>query len=419
MTIFALADCNNFYASCERVFNPKLEGKPVVVLSNNDGCIIARSNEAKKIGIPMGAPFYKWHPFCKKYHVQVFSSNYELYGDMSHRVMTVLESYCPDIEIYSIDEAFLLLDGFAWKDLTAYTSDIKRMIKMSIGLPISIGFAQTKTLAKIANHVAKKQIIEGVFNLCDLHLQDQILSQFSVENIWGVGTALAMRLKKLNIQTARDLRDADPKMLRLHFNVTMEKIVHELRGISCLSLESVQPRQQIISSRSFGKQVTNLAYLEEAVSHYAAIASAKLREQKSVAGGVYVFLHTNFFRENDTQYANAQSFWFSIPTADTGSIIHVAKKCLRKIYRKGYKYHKAGLMLLNLTPSSIKQYDMLSSVHPKSELLMATIDLINKTWGRRTIFHCAEGVARPWQIKSERRSPRYTTRWSDLPKVYC
>lgn len=356
-TLFALVDCNNFYASCERVFNPKLEGKPIVVLSNNDGCIVARSNEAKQLGIPMGAPFHQWNKLIKEHSVHVFSSNYEFYGDMSHRVMTILEHFCPDIERYSIDEAFLSLSGLAWKDLSDYTSEIRQTIKQWTGLPVAIGFAPTKTLAKVANYIAKKKTPTGIYDLCDKAKQDEILADFPVEELWGVGSRIAARLKNFDIHTAKELRDFDQKTLRKEFSVVMERLIQELRGISCLPLESVQPRKQIMSSRSFGNLLTELESIEEAISHYAAKACIKLRSQKSRAGGIYVFLHTNHFRENEKQYGNCITLNFLEPTSDSSYVIKMAKEGLRKIYRKGYRYHKAGLMLLDISSTTIKQHD--------------------------------------------------------------
>jgi len=419
MSIFALVDCNNFYASCERVFKPFLEGKPVVVLSNNDGCIIARSNEAKKLGIPMGAPFFKWEFEMRRNKVHVYSSNYELYGDMSQRVMDVLAMHCPDIEIYSIDEAFLLLDGFTWQDLNNYMLDLRQKIKQWVGLPVSIGFAHTKTLAKIANYMAKNHSDSGVFDLCDSKVREKVLSEFPIEKIWGIGRQLSIRLKDLNIHTARDLRNADPKRLRSHFSVVMEKIISELRGKSCISLETLASgRKQIISSRSFGKQVTKLEELEEAISTYAATAAEKLREQESVTRNITVFLHTNTFRENSPQYGNHANHKFIIPTADTRQIVTAAKKCLRNIYRKNYIYHKTGIILQNLMPDTVEQYDLLTfPERQQSKKMMALVDSINNLYGKDTIFYCAQGIEKPWLAHFNKRTPRYTTRWQELMKV--
>lgn len=254
MSIYALVDCNNFYASCERVFNPQLEKKPVIVLSNNDGCIVARSNEAKALGLPMGAPYFKFEKMCLEKNVFVFSSNYELYGDISNRVMQVLQHFCPEIEIYSIDEAFLQLDKFSIWNLTNLMFEIRKKVKYWTGIPVSIGFGPTKTLAKIANKIAKKQSTSGVFDLCDEKIREDILANFLLEDVWGIGNRLSTRLNDLNIYTAKDLRDSNPKRMRKHFGVVIERIVQELRGSPCLTLESAQPRKQICSSRSFGKK---------------------------------------------------------------------------------------------------------------------------------------------------------------------
>lgn len=414
---FALADCNNFYASCERAFNPQLEGKPIVILSNNDGCIIARSNEAKKLNIPMGAPFFKWEKICIENQVSVFSSNYELYGDVSHRVMTLLSQYTPNMEIYSIDEAFLLLDNFVnEEDIFNYSIHMRNEIKQGTGIPISIGLAPTKTLAKLANYIAKSHTTTGVYLLNDENIS--ILQQIPVGKIWGVGRNIAEKLHAINIHTVNDLKNADAKLLRSKFSVNMEKIIYELRGQSCLSLESVQARKQIISSRSFGKSVTTLSDLEEAVSHYTSTASLKLRNQNSLASGISVFLQNNTFNNDERlQYENSQFLPFPTPTCDTGYMIQVAKKCIRKLYKKGYKYHKAGIILFDLVPKSIQQFDLLDTQADKKHLLMQTMDTINQMYGRETIFHCAEGIKRSWQIKSNKRSPRYTTRWDEILKV--
>lgn len=418
--MYALVDCNNFYASCERVFQPRLEGRPIVVLSNNDGCVIARSNEAKALGIPMGAPYFEWRKICEKNNVKVFSSNYELYGDMSERVMSTLGSLCPDIEIYSIDEAFLLFDGFQWKnDLTQFALQIKKTVQQWTGIPVSIGFAQTKTLAKIANKIAKKETKTGVFDLSDEALQEKILSTYPTEDIWGIASRSAIKLAKLNIHTALELRNADPKWLRKHFSVVMERMVLELRGTPCMPLESVQPKKQIMSSRSFGKLVTNLADLEEAISSYTARACIKLRNQKSYAQGIYVFIHTSIFRENEPQYANSFCYYFPEACDDTGYMIHVAKQCLRKLYREGYRYHKAGVMLLDLLPNYVKQLSLFNPEDVRKQKLIKTVDKINQLLGNNTIFYCSEGIKKTWQIKRAYKSPCYTTRLKELLRVNC
>ncbi|MDR3476444.1 MAG: Y-family DNA polymerase [Gammaproteobacteria bacterium] len=419
MTNFALIDCNNFYASCERAFNPSLEGVPIVILSNNDGCIIARSNEAKKLGVPMGAAYFEWKSFFLKHGVQVFSSNYALYGDMSNRVMTLIESFCPEIEVYSIDEAFIDLQSFSNETIIEYIKTIKRKIRTWTGIPVSIGVAPTKTLAKIANIIAKKKSIEGVFDLSDPHICEQALSEFLVEDIWGVGRNIAAKLKSMQIVTAKDLKYSNIKMMRQSFSIVMEKMICELRGVSCLLLEEVQPKKQIMSSRSFGRAVTDLGELESAVSYYAANACYKLRKQGSVAKGIHVYIHTNFFKKNQPRYANSISQHFIEPTSDSRVIIKTAITALRHIYKRGYRYKKAGIMLLDVQSNTIKQYDLFSQTASKSEALMQTLDQINCKMGKNSIFICAEGTSRPWLGQSNFRSNRYTTRLDELPVVGC
>lgn len=418
MTIFALIDCNNFFASCERAFNPALDKKPVLILSSNDGCIIARSNEVKKMGIPMGAPYYEWRTLCQKNQVQVFSSNFELYSNMSHRIMTALEELCPELEIYSIDEAFLSFDRLNKADWLTYALHIRKTIKAWTGIPVSIGLAPTKTLAKIANHQAKKYSSTGVFNLCDQKEQEKILAHFPVEDLWGIGRNLAPQLKQLKIHTARDLRDSNPKILRKQFSVVMERIIQELQGVSCLNLESIEQQKQIQYSRSFGKPVTDLAELEEALSHYIASACSKLRQFDSLANGIYVFLHTNPFSKKVRPYSNSTSRYFPEPTSDTRDLIRDGKKCLKTLFKPGFIYSKIGIILLNLSPQGVRQGDFFSEKpDKKSAALMSLIDNSHQHWGKKALFFCAEGLDRKWLVRCDRRSPRYTTHWEELVKV--
>ena len=416
MPVFALVDCNNFYASCERVFNPLLERKPVVVLSNNDGCIIARSNEAKKLGVPMGAPFYTWRALCDKKILYACSSNYALYGDMSRRVMTVLEYFSPEMEVYSIDEAFLRLESFHSQDIVKHATQIRKTVKQWVGMPVSIGIGPTKTLAKIANHIAKKKTREGVFDLRDPLVRERVLPYFPVQDIWGIGSNLTKKLHDLGIKTATDLRDSDLKRMHAAFSVTLARIIRELRGESCLPLEEVQAKKQIVSSRSFGKLLENLEDIEEGLSHFTAIACEKLRRQSSVAKGLYIFLHTNFFNKKEVGYGNGVTLHFPEPTNDTRYIIAMAKKGLGQIFRQGYRYQKAGAILLDLSQQSVKQFDLFTN-HNKNEFLMQTLDSVNKKMGKQTVFIGAEGTDRNWQAQCVLRSPRYTTHWDELAKV--
>lgn len=402
MSLFALVDCNNFYASCERVFNPALAKRPVVILSNNDGCVVSRSNESKALGIPMGAPFFQWKEFCQKNKVFVFSSNYELYGDMSARVMRILEVGCPDIEVYSIDEAFLPLHH-VYPDLSGDMITLRKNIFSWTGIPVSIGIAPTRTLAKVAGHFAKKQTDNGVFDLRDKKTQDRILSTFPVEEIWGVGRKLSASLKSQGITTAKALRDTDMGFLRQKYGVIMTRICHELQGVSCLALDAGHPRQQIMSSRSFGRSVTALDELAEAVSHYTAIACCKLRAQGSLAGGIRVFIRTSPHHASNTYYENNVTCSFPLPTASSSEIIAYAKKSLEKIFKPGYHYKKAGVMLFDLSSAQNRQIDLFAHA-PRRVDLSETVDRINKKMGRTALMFCAEGIERTWKNRNDKKS---------------
>ena len=416
MKIFALVDCNNFYASCERVFDPGLKGRAIVILSNNDGCIVARSNEAKALGIPMGVPLFEQKAVIKKHDVAVFSSNYQLYGDMSQRVMNSIRLHVPDMEVYSIDEAFLRLDHLQPRNLYEYCKLIRGKILQWTGIPVSIGIGPTKVLAKVANHIAKKQ--NGIFDIRNRQEQDKILQTLDAGKLWGIAGRWSERLSRMNINKASELRDADPTIIRKHLSVVGERILRELKGQPCIDLESIQPRKSIMSSKSFGNLLTKKEPLEEALANYAARACEKLRKQKSRAQAVYVFVQTNGFRKTDRQYNNAFTRTLSIPTSDTRVIIDAAKFCLNKIYRHGYRYKKTGIMLLDLIPASLEQKQLFNNVnHLPSDRMMDIVDLINNDHGPDTLFFGAQGVAREWKMRCESRSPRYTTQWNELLTV--
>ena len=420
MSIFALVDCNNFYASCERVFNPRLIGRPIVVLSNNDGCVIARSNEAKDLGIPMGAPYYQHKSFIEKNNVKVFSSNYQFYGDMSQRVMKSLSMMLPnqDVEIYSIDEAFLRLDGFAMRDLFDWSLEVRNNILQWTGIPTSIGIAPTKTLSKIANHVAKKQTESGVFDLRDTDLQEYIMADLPVEELWGISRRWGKTLRSLGISTALQLRNTDPKFIQKKLSVVVERMVYELQGLSCLDLEKQVPKKSIMSSKSFGTLLDKLEPIEQALSTYAVRACEKLRQQGSKAKSLYIFLQTNPFRVDQHQYRNSLKFEFDLPTSDTAVIIRVAKTLLKQIYKYGYYYHKCGIMLFNLVSEEYQQGHFFTPQDSSRDSLMKSIDIINESMGRETIFYAAQGVNQNWKMKRNNLSPRYTTNWEELVKVY-
>ena len=420
MSIFALVDCNNFYVSCERVFDPYLAKKPIIVLSNNDGCVISRSNEAKSLGVPMGAPFYKYREIIEKNNIEVYSSNYQFYGDMSQRVMKSLGMMIPkqDIEIYSIDEAFIRLDGYERPDVIDLSIEIKKNILNWTGIPISVGIAQTKTLSKVANHIAKKNTSTGVFDIRNNKLQEQILSNFQIEDLWGISYRWGKKLRKLGINNGLDLRNSDTKFIRKKFSIVLERMVYELRGIPCLDIEKVTNKKSIMSSRSFGKLVTGLESLEQAISTYATIACEKLRHQNSKSQGIYVFLQTNRFRKDLPQYRRSMKYKLDLPTSDTGYIINAGKKILKKIYRKGYHYQKCGIMLFDLSSKYFQQENLFVKSNQSNEYLMESLDTINKAMGSDTVFFAAKGTQNNWKMRRNKLSSRYTTNWMELPKVY-
>jgi len=416
--MYGLVDCNNFYASCERVFNPKLVGKPVIVLSNNDGCIIARSQEAKDIGIPMGAPLFKARDLIEKHNVKSFSANFQLYGDMSHRVMNILNSYAPQMEIYSIDEAFLSMDSAnIIKDYSDYGVKIRQDILRSTGLPVSIGIAPTKSLAKICNHHAKKKTTSGVFYWNDVKDKNIFLKNLPVKEIWGVGYRTSYKLNELGIYNALQFRDCNEMWLRKNFSVTELRICTELKEIPCLELESNhESKKNIMSSRSFGRPVETLKELEEAVSVYITRGAEKLREQKSLASYVYVSIKTNKFREELPQYFNYIITPTNSPTAYNPDLIKTGLDGLKQIYRPGFKYKKATIMLLGLMPDAEAPLGLFfnnTDYHKKKEL-MNRFDSLNNQYGREVIKYASNGIKQEWRTKKELCSPRYTTNWEDL-----
>jgi len=417
--VFALVDCNNFYASCERVFNPKLEGKPIVVLSNNDGCVVARSNEAKALGIGMAVPEFQVRSLLRAHHVHVFSSNYTLYGDMSQRVMETLEQFCPNLEVYSIDEAFLSLSGFISRNLTEYGRTIRSTVKRWTGLPVSVGIAETKTLAKIANRVAKRTPdLGGVFDLLACPDRNAVLNRVAVEDVWGIGRNHAHMLKQHGITTALHLREADDQWIRKRMGVVGLRLVMELRGISCLDLEQCPaPKQSLTCSRAFGKLISILAEMEEAVSVYASRVAEKLRREQLAATVLTVCLTTNEFKEGP-QYSNALTLKLPVVTDSTSELIRSALQGIRAIYRDGYLYKKAGVMLTGLVPAGQTQADLFDDQdRGKSKRLISAVDSINDRWGAGTLQYASSGITKEWKTQFQRRSPAYTTDWNELPVV--
>lgn len=417
----ALVDCNNFYASCERVFNPKLNNRPIVVLSNNDGVIIARSEEAKALGIKMGDPFFKVEQLLKQKKVAVFSSNYTLYGDLSARVMTTLEQFSPEVEIYSIDEAFLNLTGIELGNQTAYLKKIRQTIKKWLGLPVSVGMAPTKTLAKLANRIAKKRKeFDGVLNLYDYDNWEKFLEMVEVEDIWGVGRQYSALLHRNNIHTALDLSRADRKWIQKRMTIVGLRTVMELNGIPAIELEHHPPaKKSIVSSRSFGEYLTKLDEVMEAVSYFVARASEKMRSQGSACNILNVFIRTNPFK-NSPQYYNSAEVRLPYPMNGTNELLPFANQALKKIFREGYYYQKVGILLMDFIQT---QNMMVSLFDPPNRLnqIKATelMDSINKKYGREAIYFAAAGSKerRRWQMKRELLSHHFTTNWNDLPEV--
>lgn len=417
--VIALVDCNNFYVSCERVFNPKLEKKPVVVLSNNDGVIIARSNEVKALGIKMATPIFKVQNIVDAHNIEVFSSNYVLYGDMSARVMSVLIQYAQDIEIYSIDEAFLSFNGMQI-DENLYIKNIRNQVQKWTGIPISIGVGSTKTLAKVANETAKKNPkYNGTLSFTDLPEKeiDEYLQKFPVDDVWGVGRKTAPVLRIHGIRTARDLKYASDSWIRKMFSVVMLRTVHELRGINCVDMEMVPaPQKSIASTRSFGRPVSSISELKESVAMYCSVAAEKLRKSNQLASVIQIFILTNYHKKTDPQYANAMTQLLPFPTSDTLIMVKTAHEMLTEIYKEGYKYKKAGIILLNLMSADAVQLDLFRSYSAKEKggKLMKTMDAINKKWGRGTLQLATIGIRKPWTMKQEKISKRYTTSWDEL-----
>ncbi len=415
--MFGLIDCNNFYASCERLFRPDLAGRPVVVLSNNDGCIIARSNEAKALGIGMGTPYFKQESLIRRHRVAVFSSNYSLYGDISQRVMDVIMHLEPDVEIYSIDEAFIRLPAGRRPDLENWGRWLKATVQKHTGIPVSIGFGPTKTLAKIANRFAKKDpAAAGIFVITAAQPLDSLLATVAVGDIWGIGRRHAARLEKHAIRTALAFKNCADTWIRKQLTVTGLRTAMELRGISCISLDKAGPaRKSVCTSRSFGQSVHTLGDLQEAVATYATQAACKLRSSGLRTTVVDVFIRTNSFKKDEPQYCNRKTFILPAPSCHTATLIKVALAALETIYRPGYRYQKAGVLLNGLVPESHEQLHLFQAPALRDASLMKAVDQINARWGRETIQSGAAGLAKEWHFRQTKKSPAYTTRWTELP----
>lgn len=419
--IFALVDCNSFYCSCERVFDPSLNNKPVIVLSNNDGCAVSRTDEAKALGVEMGAIYFQIKELIKKHDIKVFSSNYTLYGDMSSRVMQVLSTFAPQMEIYSIDEAFLSFNGMSSWDLTNYSREIRKTVYQYTGIPTCVGIGPTKVLAKAANHIAKKNKLrtQGVFNLCDTSIKNDVFKQFPVKDIWGIGRQSAKKLNTHKIFTAYDLMHSDPEKIRKILTVVGARIVEELNGNSCIDLETeIQDRKQIVSSRSFGKSVTTVTEMRESIANHITNAAEKLRSQNLQCKHLTVFIQTNHFKPQSPQYFNSASMNLVSGTSVTPKLIRDAFRLLDSIYRDGFEYKKAGIVLNNLGTKEFIQTDLFGTHDSIGEdHYMQLLDEINKHFGKNTVKFAACGVDQFWQMLSKMKSKCFTTRWSELPNI--
>jgi DNA polymerase V len=419
--VYALVDGNNFYVSCERVFNPRLEGVPVVVLSNNDGCAVARSQEAKALGIGMGQPWFQIRHMEKQYGLKAFSSNYELYADMSNRMMSILSTFAPKQEVYSIDECFLDLSGMTI-DRSQLGQTIRHQVKQWNGIPTCVGIGHSKTQAKLANHMAKKRPEWN--SVCDLTSLpetriNELMASIAVNEVWGIGRKLTEQLNALGIRSVLDLKRADPKTMQRKFSVVVERTIWELRGIACLSLEDITPpKQQIISSRSFGRAVTELHELKQAVTSYMSRAAEKLRQQGSVAQAVHVHIRTSPFREDKPYYGQGRTLPLITPTDDTRQLVKSALKGLEAIYQPGHDYQKAAVMLLDIQPKSAGQMrDLFSHAHEndtqahdnKADQVMRLMDGINARMGKASIKLAGEGMDKSWAMKRGRVSAAYST----------
>jgi DNA polymerase V len=414
--MFALVDCNNFYASCERVFNPSLNGKPVVILSNNDGCVIARSNEAKALGIPMGAPAFQYEEIMERAGVAVFSSNFALYGDMSGRVMDVLASFCPQMEIYSVDEAFMDFTGFDLHDLERVGREMKERVQQWTGIPISVGFAPTKALAKVANRIAKKfaERTGGVYKIETEEQRVKALKWLKVEDVWGIGRRHAARLKEMNVATAYQFTQLSDRWVREMMTVVGLRLKLDLQGERTLELDDASEKKSIATTRTFDGNYSDIRLIKERVASFAVSCSEKLRRQHACCNSLMVFLHTNGFRPDQPQYS--RNIVIKLPFATNSSIelVKFAVAGMEQIFRAGYAYKRAGVIVMDFTPEDNQQLNLFENRNVKHIKLMQAVDKINQSMGQQKIRLAAQDTGRVWKMKQERLSPRYTTNINEI-----
>ena len=417
--MIALCDVNNFYVSCERVFDPSLWHRPVIVLSNNDGCAVARSNEVKNLGVKMGAPHFQLKQLINQHNIAIRSSNYALYGDMSQRVDDIIAQYSDQVENYSIDECFMRFNGFEHLDLVEHCQNLRNQIWKWLGLPVCVGIAPSKTLAKIANHYAKKLKIPGsVLQLNDELQIKNALKNLPVREIWGVGGQISKHLNSIGINTALELRNADLKSMRKRFSVVMERTIMELRGINCIEFDAdPEKKKQIICTRSFGEKINKLNLLKEAVAYHVSRACVTLREQKSVAQSITIGIRTNAFNTHIKQHSSSITIKLPQASQHTGHFLQAAEQGLKRIYKSGFHYKKAGIMLNNISDAGVVQTDLFTQMPERNNALMNTLDSINSRFGKGTMRSGQEGFKKDWVMKSEIKSPAYTTRFDELIRV--
>ncbi len=418
--MFALIDCNNFYASCERVFRPDLNGKPIVVLSNNDGCVIARSNEAKAVGIPMGAPAFEYEKLFQQHGVRVFSANFALYGDMSNRVMTILSNYSPDMEIYSIDEAFLKLKGFDFFNLQAYGEEMRMKVTKWTGIPISVGIAPTKALAKVANRIAKKypKQTKGTYIIDSEEKRIKALKWLKVEDVWGIGRQHSKRLNAMGVKNAFDFTQLEDEWVRKQMAIVGLRLKYDLQGIPTLDLEATQIKKNIATTRSFEKNYTEYNQLAERICTFAASCAEKLRKQNSCCNSLMVFIHTNGHRKELPQYSRNIVLKLPFPTNSSIELAKFATQALRHIFKTGYAYKKAGVIVQDFTQTDTLQQTLFENRDERHIPLMQAIDKLNTLFGQQKIRLASQDIKRVWKMKQEKLSPRYTTNLNDIITIH-
>jgi len=417
--MFGLVDCNNFYCSCERVFNPGLKGKPVVVLSNNDGCVISRSEEAKTLNIRMGAPAFMFKDYFQANGVHVLSANFALYGDMSQRVMKILGQYAPRIEVYSIDEAFLDLSDLRYADLLDLAVNVKQAIQISTGIPATIGIAQTKTLAKMASTYAKKERREtGCYWAANQKLTDGLMAGTPVEDIWGIGPQYARFLRRNGFTSAIAFRDAPEEWVRVHMTVAGQRLLNELRGAPAIQWKFASPKKNICCARGFGNLLKTKHEVGQALASFTANVAEKLRKQNSLARSINIFVQTNAFNREDKQYMRSLTAYLPVSTNNTSALIKQAMNLLSIVYIDGYNYHKCGIMALDLVPQDYIQASLFDRVEkPNEKRLMSAVDNLNVTYGKDFVRYAVQGYSNKWHLRQSNLSPKYTTRIDELLEI--